>query len=143
MLKPHLGCYLFHHFVMKVTTMMGDNITWDTEPSDNLIEYEEGRSLPIIFNCRHGLDPLIKVVYDHNNVLMLTNQSWVAIHKFHSPLGEGTNSNDWVKRGLMRAHFSSEHLVGVTLLNHLNTIFKDRCPEITGSQNFLGCHKLG
>jgi hypothetical protein len=50
--------------------MVSDNLTWDTEPGDNLIEYEEGCSLPIRFNCSHGLDPLIKVVDDHDNVLM-------------------------------------------------------------------------
>jgi hypothetical protein len=41
----------------------------------------------------------------------------------------------------MRAHFSSEHLVGVTLLNHFDTIFKYSGLEITSSQDFLGCRK--
>jgi len=81
--------------------MISDNLTWHTEPGDNLIEYEEDDNLPIRFNCRHGLDPLGKVVYDHDNVLMPPNRSWVAIHEVHPPLGEGTNSNDWVKRGWM------------------------------------------
>jgi hypothetical protein len=30
MLKPQLGCYLFHHFILKVTAMSNDNITRDT-----------------------------------------------------------------------------------------------------------------
>jgi hypothetical protein len=136
MFKPQLRCYLFHHFILKVTAMISDNLTRDTEPGDNLIEYKEGGSIPIGFNFRHGLDPLSKVVDDHDNVLMPPSQSWVAIHKVHPPLGEGTDGNDWVKRGWMRAHFLSEHLAGVTLLNCFNTIFKDRWPEITGSQNF-------
>ena len=68
--KPHISFWFFHHFILKVTTMINDNLTQDTEPGDNLIEYEEGYILPIGFNCRHGLDPLIKVVDDHNNVLM-------------------------------------------------------------------------
>jgi hypothetical protein len=46
-----------------------------------------------------------------------------------------------VKRGWMRAHFLSEHLVGVTLLKHFDTIFKDRWPKINDSQNFMGCRK--
>jgi hypothetical protein len=50
--------------------MVSDNITWDTEPGDNLIEYEESCSIPIGFNYRHGLDPLIKIVDSHDNVLM-------------------------------------------------------------------------
>jgi hypothetical protein len=143
MLKPHLGLYLFHYFTMKVTAMISDNLTQDTESSDILIENKEGDSIPIIFKCRHGLDPLSKLVYDHDNLLIPPSQSWVAIHKVHPPLGEGTNGNDWVKRGWVRAHFPSEHLVGVTLLNLLNAIFKDRWPKIISSQNCLGCCKPG
>jgi hypothetical protein len=123
---------------MKVTAMISDNLTQDSEPGYNLIEYEEGDSIPIKFNRRHGLEPLSKVFYGHNNVLMPPSRSWVAIHKVHPPLGEETDNNDWMEKGWMRAHFTSEHLLGVTLLNHINTIFKDRWPKIAGSQNFLG-----
>jgi hypothetical protein len=142
MFKPYIICYLFHHFVLKVTSMISDNLTRDTEPGDNFIEYEEGDNLPVIFNCRHGLNPLIKVFDNHNNVIIPPSRSWVAIHEFHPSLGEGTDGNDWVKRGWMRVHFLSEHLARVTLLNHFNTIFKYIWPQITGSQNFLGCRKL-
>ena len=65
MSKPQLRCYLYHHFIMKVTSMVSDNLTRDLEPGDNLIEYKEGGSPPIIFNYRHVLDPLSKVVDDH------------------------------------------------------------------------------
>jgi hypothetical protein len=74
--------------------MITDNITQDSERGYNLIEYEEGDSLTIVFNYRHGLDPLSKVVYDHDDVLIPPNRSWVEIHKVHPPLGEGTDSND-------------------------------------------------
>ena len=141
MSKPQHSFQLFHHLILKVTTMVSDNLTRDIEPSNNLIEYEEGNSLPIGFNCRNGLNPLHKVVYDHDNVLIPPSRSWFAIHEVHSPLGEGTDANDWVKRGWVRAHFSSEHLVGVTLLNLFNAIFKYGGPEVTDSQDFLGCCK--
>ena len=65
MLKPQLGCYLFHHFILKVTSMISDNLTRDSEPGYNLIEYEEGKNMTIKFNCRHGLNPLSKVIYNH------------------------------------------------------------------------------
>jgi hypothetical protein len=99
MLKPQLGCYLFHHLFLKVTAIISDNLTWDTEPGDNLIEYEEGSNIPIIFNCRHGLGPPSKVVYGLDNVFMPPSRSWVSIHKVHPPLGEGTDGNDWMERG--------------------------------------------
>jgi hypothetical protein len=75
---------------MKVTAMINENITQDSEPSYNLIEYEERNSLTIKFNYRNGLIPLSEVVYDHNNVMIPPNQSWVSIQKTHPPLGEGT-----------------------------------------------------
>jgi hypothetical protein len=88
MFKPQLRCYFFHHFFLKSNAMICVNLTQDNKPTDNLIEYEEGKNLPIIFNCRHGLDPLSKVVKDHDNVLIPPNRSWVAIHEVHPPLGE-------------------------------------------------------
>jgi hypothetical protein len=126
---------------MKMTTMVSDNINRDTELSDNLIEYEKIYSLPIRFHSRHGFDPLGEVVNIHDNVLMPPSRIWVAINEIYSSLSEGTDGNDWVERGLVQKHFSSEHLAGVTLLNCFNTIFKDGGPKLTISQDCLGCHK--
>jgi hypothetical protein len=70
MSKPHIRFYLFHYFVLKVTTMVSDNLTQDTELDDYLIEHKEGDSIPIKFNYRHGLYPLSKVVDSHDNMLM-------------------------------------------------------------------------
>jgi hypothetical protein len=106
--------------------MINENLTQDSEPGYNLIEYEEGNNIPIGFYCRNGLEPLTKVVYDHVNVLRSLNRSWVAIHKIQPPLVEGTDSNYWMERGWMLENVSIEHLVGVTLINHFNAIFKDR-----------------
>jgi hypothetical protein len=50
--------------------MISDNLIRDTEPGDNLIEYEEGNNLPIGFYSRHGFIPLSKLVDYHNNMLM-------------------------------------------------------------------------
>jgi hypothetical protein len=46
MSKPQLRCYFFHHFILKVTAMINENLTRDTKPGDNFIEYEEGSSFP-------------------------------------------------------------------------------------------------
>ena len=46
MLKPQFICYFFHHFIMKVTAMINDNLTWDYEPGYNLIEHEQTTFLP-------------------------------------------------------------------------------------------------
>ena len=76
--------------------MISDNLTRDSELVYNLIEYEECDSIPIVFNCRHGIDPISKVVNDHDNVLIPPSRSWVSIDKVHPPLGEGINSNEWI-----------------------------------------------
>jgi hypothetical protein len=121
--------------------MISDNLTRDSEPDYNLTEHEESNNITIEFNYRHNLNPLIKVVYDHDNVLMPPSRSWVAIHKIHPPLGEGTDGNDWMERGWIQVHTPSEHLEGMTLLNHFDTVFKNKRPKITNLQNFLGCRK--
>jgi hypothetical protein len=41
----------------------------------------------------------------------------------------------------MRVHLSSEHLEMVTLLDHFDTIFKNKWTKINDSQNLLGFHK--
>jgi hypothetical protein len=106
--------------------MINENLTRDSELGYNLIEYEEGKNLTIGSNYRHGLNLFSKVVYDHDNVLMPPCRNWVAIHKIHPPLGEGTDDNEWMERRWMRVHFPSEHLAGVTLLNLFDVIFKNR-----------------
>jgi hypothetical protein len=50
-----------------VIAMISDNLIWDSKHGYNLIEYEEGDSLPVKFNSRHGLGPLSKLFYDHDN----------------------------------------------------------------------------
>jgi hypothetical protein len=41
----------------------------------------------------------------------------------------------------VQAYFPSEHLVGLTLLNHFSEVFKYGGLEVTNSQDFLGCRK--
>ena len=69
-LKPQLGCYLFHYFILKLTAMINDNLTWDAELGNNLIEYEECDIIHVGFNCRNGFDPRSKVFYGHDNVMI-------------------------------------------------------------------------
>jgi hypothetical protein len=69
--------------------MVSDNITWDTEPGDNLIEYEEVFNLPIGFNCSHGLGPLSKVVDNHDNVLIPLDEVGLQLMKSTPHLVKG------------------------------------------------------
>ena len=58
------------HLVLEVTSMVCDNLLWDTESRDNLIEYEIGCDLTIDFEVRHYLFPLSEVVKNNNDVLI-------------------------------------------------------------------------
>jgi hypothetical protein len=53
------------------------------------------------------------------------SRGWVAVHEINPLLGEGTDSEDWVNMCWARAHFLSEHMTKVTLLNRFNEIFKN------------------
>jgi hypothetical protein len=79
--------------------MISENIFWDSKPRYNLIEYEERYNLTIGFEGKHGLYPFSEIIHDHDNMLVPDIQGWVVVHKIHSPLGEGTDNNHWVKRG--------------------------------------------
>ena len=137
MYKLHLRCYLFHLFILKLTAMISDNLTWDTEPSDNLVEHEEGCSLPIGFYSRHGFDPLGNVIDNHDDVLIPPNRSWVSIDEIYPPLGEGTDSNDWVKKSRWCSCFVGVKLTFLASLHDMNAIVKKYRPKVTCSDNLL------
>ena len=79
--------------------MISDNLTRDTEPDDNLVEYKKSCSLPIEFHSRHGFDPLGEVVNNNDNVFIPPSRSWVEIKEIYSLLSEGIDGNDQVERG--------------------------------------------
>jgi hypothetical protein len=79
--------------------MIIENISWDSEPRYNMVEYKEFCSPTIIFNGRHGLYPFSKLIHNHDNMLVPPSRGWVKIHKIYPPLGEGNDGDDWVKRG--------------------------------------------
>ena len=74
--------------------MISDNLLWDPEPSDNLVEHEMRGYLTIGFNYGHSLCPFHEIIDIHYNVMIPPSQIWVAIHKFKPPLGEGTDGDN-------------------------------------------------
>ena len=132
---------LSHHTILKMTAMISDNLSRNTKTSNNLVEKKKSCSLTIIPKSRHSLDPLRKVVYCYDNVLVTFCRRRVTSSIIHTPLCKGSDSNDWKKRSWMSAHFSSIHLTRMTLLDRFNTIFENRGPEVASTQNLLGCSK--
>jgi hypothetical protein len=128
--------------VLKVTSMVSDNLLRNPEPSYDLIKNEKCCSFPIIRKCWHSLNPLGEVVDDHDNVTIPPSRSLVACHKIYPPLGERANNNNGKHgSGWMHTHFLSEYLTRVTFLDGLNTIFEYRGPKIPNAQNILGCRQ--
>ena len=50
--------------------MVSDKLLWDTEPSDNMIEYKMSTHLTIGFNSRHSLYPFSEIIYNHYDVMV-------------------------------------------------------------------------
>ena len=70
LLKSKFQIQLIHHLTLKVTAMISDNLSRNTKTSNNLVEKKKSCSLTIIPKSRHSLDPLRKVVYCYNNILV-------------------------------------------------------------------------
>jgi hypothetical protein len=81
--------------------MITGNLPWDSKLGYNLVEHKKCCILTIVFNSRNGLFPFSEVVHDHDNMLIPTSRRWVAVHKIHPPLVQGTDGDDWVKREWM------------------------------------------
>ena len=61
---------LFHHFILKIPTMVSDKLFRNVEPGDNLVENEMRGCLIVGFNCGHSLCPFCEVIDSHNNMMM-------------------------------------------------------------------------
>ena len=48
--------------------MVSDNISWDVEPCNYLVEQKESCCLPVIFERWHSFDPLSEVVYYYDDI---------------------------------------------------------------------------
>jgi len=117
----------------------GDNLSRKPEPRYDLIKHEECCSFLVINKCHHDLDPLSKLVDGHNDVTMPPSRCQVKHHEIYPPLGEEAGCNNEKHGRDMCAHFISEYLIWVTLLNHFITIFEDRGKKVPNVQNILGC----
>ena len=58
------------HFLLEVGTIIRDDLIWDPILTDNVIPDELGYVRRFQHCLRLGLDPLCKVVYRHQDVLM-------------------------------------------------------------------------
>ena len=56
--------------ILKVRAMVSDKLFWNSELSNNLVEYEVHGFLTIGFNCRHNLSPFFEVVNNHYDMMM-------------------------------------------------------------------------
>ena len=70
LLIPLLWSQLFHHFILKVPTMVSDNLFRNAEPSNNLVENEMHGYLTIGFNRGHSFCPFCEIINGHYNVMM-------------------------------------------------------------------------
>ena len=74
--------------------MVSDKLFRNAKSSNNLVENEMHGNLTIEFNRGHILSPFHEIINTHYNVMMPPSLSWVVIHKFKPPLGEGTDGDN-------------------------------------------------
>lgn len=86
------GWEFFPHNILKVSTVIRQQLLWDTKSSDDMVEKETRHSGIVI--CQHGLCPFGEIVDSHNAVLMTTNWYRIALHEVNVSLAEGTNGGD-------------------------------------------------
>lgn len=78
--------------------MVSDNIFKNTELRNNLIEEKKGHCFTIILESRHSLSALSKVVYDHDDILVISCQRQITSSKINAPLCERTDGDHREKR---------------------------------------------
>lgn len=104
--------------------MVSENLFRNTELGNKLIEEKQGHSLAVILEIGHGLGPLSKVVYDHDDTLVISCQGRITSSKINASLCErtdGDNRESWI---WMCVHFPSIDLTRMACIDHLNTIFE-------------------
>ena len=74
--------------------MVSDNLLWNFEASNDLVEQKETCSFPITLKGRNCLFPLSKLVYNDNYILVPTNRHWVGRHEINPPLSEGPHRDE-------------------------------------------------
>ena len=121
--------------------MINDNHLWNTEPSNYMIEDENRSSFSVYQKCRHRLGPLGKIIYRKDDICMPPDRVRVTCNKIDTPFCQRTDGNYRVERSRWSAHLSIKNLAVVAFSDPVNTIFKQRRPEIASVQYLLGCSK--
>ena len=109
--------------MLKMTSIVSENILGNTEPHDDLIKHEIYHRLTIGFKGRHYLFPLRKVVTNENDIIV-TSRHWVPCHEINTPLGEGPYHDDGNK-SRASLHFSGVKFAQMTAFHCFHTIFED------------------
>jgi hypothetical protein len=70
MMKTQLLSKFRHHKILKMTTVISNNIPRDTKSSNDMIGYEQCCSFPGVIKCRHCLDLFSEIIHSYNNISM-------------------------------------------------------------------------
>jgi len=96
--ETELESQLNHHLDPEMTSMVSDNLLWNIEVRNDLVEKKQGCCFTIIHDSGHSFSPLSKVVHCYNNILMTLSQRRVTSCKINAPLCERTDGNNKKER---------------------------------------------
>jgi len=114
-----------HYLILEMTSMVSDNLFTNTEPGNSLIEEKQGRCVTVILESRYSLNPLSKLVYGHDDILLISYRRQITTSKINAQLCERTNGDHKEKQSSMCVHFPSINLTRMASIHHFNTIFED------------------
>ena len=70
MMKTQLGTQLNHLLITEMGLMISDYGLWNSKPSYDMNEKEEGSNITILYICRHFLSPFCEIIHSYDNVTM-------------------------------------------------------------------------
>ena len=70
MTKTQLRTQLNHHLIIEMGSMINDYGLWNSKPSYEVIEKEEGGILTILCICRNFLSPFCEIIYSYDDLTM-------------------------------------------------------------------------
>ena len=70
LLKPWHNSQLGHHIILEMTATVSENILWNSEVNDDLVEHEKSYKFDVSSEGRHFLCPLSEVINTDNDIFV-------------------------------------------------------------------------
>jgi len=108
---------LCHHVILEMRSMISNDGLRDTKSSYDMVEKKLSNSFIVNITCGHRLNPFSEIINEDDDICMPPRRARVTSHEFNTPLGKGSNDNNWVQGRGWSVLFVVINLVGMKLLD--------------------------